>query len=181
MQAAALIVAAPARYTERMFYGYVPEISLALRGFRYDSITRISLGYRTGAISTPIPPPPDVGFAFGYWTDSEHRVPAGHVLVQAGVRWPLDRSSPQALIAHLQQDMGWPPDPAIAQAHYWPESHCLNSYHDDHTQVVAAIEHSLPEGIALIGSDYHGLRVEDRMEQGQAAANKIADWLAAKS
>ncbi len=77
LQAAALIVAAPARYTERMFYSYVPEISDALREFHYDTITRVSLGYRREQIPLPIIPPPDVGYASGYWTEQSRARPTG--------------------------------------------------------------------------------------------------------
>ena len=174
MQASALIIAAPARYTERMFHSFQPEISAALRRFHYDLITRVSLGYPSAAIPIPIPAPPDVGFAFAHWTESDYRVPMGHVLVQVGVRWPLDRTSSDTLVSHLQQDMHWPTDPVIARVNYWRESHCLNVHDPDHVQTIAGIEQHLPPGVVLIGSDYRGLRFEDRVEQGRAAAVHIA-------
>lgn len=176
IHAAALIVAAPARYAERMFYTFVPEISEQLLRFRYDTITRISLGYPRDAISLPIVPPPDAAFAFGHWTDSEHRVPPDHVLVQVGLRFPLPRTTPQAIIAELQKDMGWPADVAAAQVSYWPESHCLNLYHESHDRLVEEVQRGLPDGVALIGSDYAGWRIEDRIHQAQAAARQIATW-----
>ncbi|HLV35642.1 MAG TPA: FAD-dependent oxidoreductase [Spirillospora sp.] len=177
IQAAALIVAAPARYAERMFYTFVPEVSAILLGFRYDTITRVSLGYPEGAIPIPIEPPPDAGFAFGRWTDSEHRVPPGHVLVQVGVRYPLNRATPEQIIAELQKDMGWPTNHVVSSVNFWPESHCLNPHHDEHEATMQAIDALLPQGVALIGSDYHGWRVEDRIEQGLSAARQIAAWL----
>ena len=177
IQAAALIVAAPARYAERMFYTFQPKISEILLGFHYDTITRISLGYPEDAISLPIEPPPDAGFAFGRWTTSPDRVPPGHVLVQVGLRYPLNRTTPAAIIAELQKDLGWPDTPVVTRVDYWPESHCLNPHHHDHEAVIDSIHALLPAGVAIISSDYASLRVEDRIRQAQTAAQEIAAWL----
>jgi protoporphyrinogen oxidase len=54
LDAKALIVAAPARYAERMFYSLQPEIGERLLRYHYDHITRISLGYRSEDIPLPI-------------------------------------------------------------------------------------------------------------------------------
>ena len=65
----------------------------------------------------------------------------------------------------------------IARVDYWPESHCLHEYLDNHAQVMQAIESRLPAGVALIGSDYNGSQVEVRVEHGRAAAQKIVAHL----
>lgn len=181
MNGDALIVAAPARYAERMFYTFQPEISERLLKHRYDSITCVSLGYRKDQILLPFKAPEDPSCAFGNWTDSEYRVPPGHVLVQVGVRFPLERSTPEIIVRELQRIMEWPSDPVVQRVDYWPESHSLMPYDPRHEADMDAIEALLPEGIALVGSDYRALHFEDRMSQGQAAARKIADWLKNKS
>lgn len=178
IEGTALIIASPARYAERMFYSFQPEISTALRQFHYDSITRVSLGYRRADIPLPIMEPPDVGYAFGYWTEHEQRVPQDHLLIQVGLRWPLERSRPEALIAHLQDDMGWPPHALVAQASYWRESHCLTTYDLEHAALMDRIDAALPPGVVLAGSDYRALYIQDRVDQGFAAAQRIAGWLA---
>lgn len=177
IQAAGLIVAAPARYAERMFYTFEPAISQQLLQFHYDSITRVSLGYRQGDIALPIEPPPDAGFAFARWTDSDHRAPPGHVLVQVGLRFAPGQTPPEDIVAELRKDLGWPSSHVVARVDHWPESHCLNAHDSHHDDTMTAIETLLPEGVALVGSDYRGFRVEDRIEQGRAAAVKIAGWL----
>jgi protoporphyrinogen oxidase len=73
--------------------------------------------------------------------------------------------------------MGWPQDAAVTQVAYWPESHCLDPHYPGHEAVMAQIDSHLPPGIALIGSDYRALHLEDRVDQGLAAAASIADWL----
>jgi protoporphyrinogen oxidase len=177
IQAAALIVAAPARYAERMFYTFQPKISEYLLDFHYDPITHVSLGYPAEAFPLPFEAPPDAAFAFGHWTESEYRVPPGHVLLQVGVRFPLSRTTPEGVIGALLHAMNWPAEPVISRVDYWPESHCLNPHHPEHVETMQAISEHLPPGVALIGSDYRGWRVEDRVEQGLTAAREIATWL----
>lgn len=175
--AAALIVAAPARYVERMFYTFQPQISQRLLHFHYDSISHVSLGYRKDAIPFPVEPPPDAAFAFGHWTDSEHRAPPGHILLQVGVRFALTHTTPEAMIEALQQAMDWPADPVVSRVDFWPESHCLNPHHAGHEETMQAIDALLPPGVALIGSDYRGWHVEERIEAGRKTAQDIAAWL----
>lgn len=173
MNASALIVTAPARHAERMFYTFQPEISQRLLNHHYDQITRVSLGFRRGEIEPPRIGPPDVGYAFGRWTDSEHRAPPDHLLIQVGLRYPLPQSTPEALIAEVLRVMRWP-QPVVSRVDYWPESHSLMHYSSDHMANIAGIEALLPSGVALAGSDYRASRFEDRMLHGQEAAKKIA-------
>ncbi len=175
MNADGLIVAAPARYAERMFYTFQPEISQRLLKHHYDSITRVTLGYRKDQISVPFRAPEDPSCAFGSWTDSEYRVPPGHILIQVGVRLPLERTTPEIITRELQRIMDWPTDIVVQRVDYWPESHSLMPHNPSHDADMAAIEALLPEGVALVGSDYRADRFEDRMDQGRAAARKIAE------
>lgn len=177
IHAAALIVAAPARYAERMFYTFQPKISEQLLDFHYDTITHVSLGYSKEVFSPPFEAPPDAGFAFGHWTDSEYRVPPGHVLLQVGVRFPLPRSTPENVINALLNAMHWPTETVVSRVDYWPESHCFNPHHPGHDEVMRTINQHLPPGMALIGSDYQGWHVEQRVERGIQAAREITEWL----
>src|ERR1044071_7063420 len=85
-EAAAVILAAPARHTERMLRTLVPEFSQKLMDYGYDTITRVSIGYKKGDM--PVPPifPWDVAIPFYAWTDDNSRVPADHILLNVGVR-----------------------------------------------------------------------------------------------
>ncbi len=177
MDAAALIITAPARFAERMFYTFNPEISLRLLKFHYDTITRVSLGYREADISLPISPPPDPGYAFGHWTNNPYRVPEGHVLLQVGLRFPLDRTTPEKMIAETTRSMDWSPEPVISRVDYWPESHSLASYSADHDAIMTEIESLLPPGVVLAGNDYRANRFEDRVLHGQQAAQQISAWM----
>ena len=168
----ALVVAAPARYAERMFYGFIPEIALRLLRFRYDTITRVTLGFRADDIPLPLICPPDPACAFVRWTTSPHRVPPGHALAQVGVRFPLAQTTPDALAAEVCRGLKLAAAPLVVRADHWPESHALNTHSPDHDRLMAEIEALLPPGAALAGSDYRARRFEDRLVQGAAAARR---------
>lgn len=177
MQAAALIITIPARFAERLFYTFQPQISARLLNFHYDTITRVSLGYRSADIPLPVEPPPDPGYAFGHWTDSPHRAPAGHVLLQVGVRFALADTPPAQMVSELARTMNWPQQPVVSRVDYWPESHSLSPHTPQHDATMSEIEALLPPGIALAGGDYRAVRFEQRVLHGQQAAQQVAGWL----
>ncbi len=168
----ALVVAAPARYAERMFYGFVPEIALRLLRFRYDTITRVTLGFCAADIRLPLTCPPDPACAFVRWTTSPHRVPPGHVLAQVGVRFPLAQTTPDALAAEVCRGLKLAAAPLVIRADHWPESHALDPHDPGHDRLMGEIEALLPPRMALAGSDYRARRFEDRLFQGAAAARR---------
>ena len=168
----ALVVAAPARYAERMFYGFIPEIALRLLRFRYDTVTRVTLGLRAADAPLPLRCPPDTACAFVRWTASPRRAPPGHVLAQMGVRFPLPQASADALIAEACRALRLSAAPAQARADYWPEAHALGPHDPAHDRLMDEIEALLPPGVALAGSDYRARLFEDRLTQGAAAARR---------
>jgi len=179
--ARALIVAAPARHAERMFRTLAPAFSLPLLDYRYDTITRVALGYRSEDVTDPGRRVwGDMATAFYYTTDHPSRVPAGHTLIQMGVRVPLDRTTPEMLIHTLQTQLGWPTTAALAHVSTWAEADPLPPHSANFHESMAALENLLPEGVALAGSDYHGLGLAERIAGGRAAAHKVVKWLTEK-
>ena len=179
LPARALIVAAPARYAERMFRTLQPEISERLFNYTYDTITRVSLGYRCDEIKFPQELPWDMAFASFHWTDHASRVPPDHLLLLLGIRIPRERAMPEALLNTLREQLGWP-KPVVARVDTWPEADPLTCLMPGHAENMDAIEWLLPEGVALVGSDYRGRSLEQRAEQGRQAARKMGDWLREK-
>jgi protoporphyrinogen oxidase len=176
--AKALIVAAPARYVERMFRTFIPQLSLGLLDYRYDTITRVSLGYRSEDVRDPGRLVwGDMATAFYYTTDHLERVPEGHTLIQLGARFPLERTTPEVLIHTLQSQLGWPQDAALTHVSTWAEADPLPPHSRNFHENMAALESLLPEGVALAGSDYHGLGLPERVASGRAAARKVANFL----
>ena len=176
--AGALIVAAPARFAERMFHSFAPEISEQLRGYRYDSIHRVSLGYHKRGLPAQLETPPNQAFPFLLTTDQPGRVPdSNHRLIQAGMRAAAN-ADPQDVIQAVIRHYGCAENPIVKRVHYWPEADLLADDAPSRRANMAAIRALLPAGVWLIGSDYSEVypqrqgiaRLDDRIRQGQQAA-----------
>jgi len=170
--------AAPARFAARMFDSLSPEIAECLRGYQYDRIYRVSLGYHKRDLPARLEMPPDMAFPFLLATDQPGRVPDEfHQLVQVGVRAAAD-ADPNDIVQAAVRQCGWGEKPMMQQVHYWAEADPLSCYDEGHRANMAAIQNLLPAGVSLIGSDYSQpapqhkgvARLDDRIRQGQRAA-----------
>jgi protoporphyrinogen oxidase len=176
--ARALIIAAPARHVERMLRTLVPEAALRLLNYGYDTVTRVSLGYRSDEVTNPGRRIwGDMATAFYYTTDHPNRTPAGHTLIHLGVRFPLERTTPETLVRTLQEQLGWPTNAAFSHVSAWSEADPLPPHSLNFRENMTALEAMLPEGVALAGGDFHGLGLAERIAGGQDAARKVARWL----
>jgi protoporphyrinogen oxidase len=173
-EAAGVIVAAPARFAERMFRTLVPEVSTRLFDYPYDAITRLALGFRKVDLPDPGRAAWDMGFPAYDYTDHPDRVPAGHWLLQVGVRYPLDRTTPEAILSVLRRDFKWRAEPVIQRMRYWSEADPIPPHHAGFSDQQAILTALLPAGIALAGSDYAGTGLAERIESGRAAARRMA-------
>jgi protoporphyrinogen oxidase len=179
LTASALIVAAPARYAERMFRSLQPEVGERLANYRYDSIMRVSLGYRCDDIRFPPDLPWDMGFASLHWTDHPSRVPPGHLLMQLGIRIPSNHMASETLLNTLREELGWP-EPVVTHVSRWPEADPLTCRMPGHPENMDAIERLLPERVVLVGSDYRAQHIPERIEQARTAARGIGVLLGRK-
>lgn len=177
LDARSLIVTAPARYTDHMLYSLEPEVGKRLMDYHYDTITRLSVGFRDSDITLPVNLPPDMAFTFCHWTKDAQRVPPGHVLLQIGVRLEFDPDNAQEWIERVLGALGLPPDPVVAAAYFWPEADPLTCHDASHAGDMTAIRSLLPAGTALVGSDYGAATLPERIQQGRQAARDIAAWL----
>lgn len=179
LDARALIIAAPARCADHMLRSLAPEAALRLFDYRYDPVARVSLGYRRADLDGLTPNLPTGGVCKFFETyDHPARVPMGHVLARAAVR--LDAAgridTPEAALEAVRTWVG-PAEPVVEWAHYWPEADPLTCYLPEHADNMDAIEQILPERVALVGSDYRARRLDQQVEQGRAAARRIAAQL----
>lgn len=189
--AGALIVAIPARYAERLFYTFVPEISQRLRNYHYDTILRVTLGYHKHDIPHPIVGEhihQDVIYPFVLAMSHPARVPdAEHYLVQVGARFS-PKSNPEHVIQETMDHFEWGQNPLIKRVSFWAEADPLSSKDDEHHDNMTAIRQALPDGISLIGSDYGEVhhahigvaRIDDRIRQGREAAQQAIQFLKGK-
>lgn len=181
LDAGALIIAVPARYAQRLFYGYITPLTEKLLDYQYDTIHRVSLGFRSNDIPAHIPNPPDMGFVFIHRTDHPSRVPAEHTLLQFGLRVAPDRVDSLEQVVTMLRDRFNLPQPTVAAMGYWAEADPVSCYHDDHATWVQAVKDKLPERVTLIGSDYSlhppsykGIvRLDERITQGKTAARQV--------
>ncbi len=185
--AGSIIVASPARFTERMFYTFVPEISERLRDYHYDTIFRVSLGYHKDDAPESLEEIRDMCFPFAFMTDHPSRVPDDdHVLLQVGVR-TKPTTSHEDIINEVIQCYGLGDNPLVKRVHYWSEADPLSCYDDDHRDNMKAIREALPEGVFLVGSDYSDAppqykgvaNLSERIVQGQSAALSAMEYLKA--
>lgn len=183
--AKSLILALPARYAERVFYGYITPLTEALLDYHYDSIQRVSLVCKTDDLPENIPNPPEMTYSFIHRTKHASRVPAGYTLLQFGIRLEPGRiESATQLVSFLCEQFNLP-TPLTYHLGYWAEADPISCYDDNHSEWVHAIRAQLPQGIALIGSDYClsapvslGVnRLDERIQQGISAAQAMMSIL----
>ena len=178
MDTRALIVTAPARYAEHMLRTLAPEAALRLLDYQYDPVVRVSLGYRREDVASA-ERSADAAVKFLEVYDVPERMPSGHVLVRAGVRIS-DKPDSDALVRTVRDLVG-DAEPVMEWVYYWPEADPLTRYLPEHADNMDAIDRLLPETVALVGSDYRVRRLNDQVEQGRAAARRIADRLQSQS
>lgn len=179
LAADALLLAVPAYYAERMFYGYIRELSDELRDFHYDQIVRISLTFAAHEIPETLTMPPDVAYVYAHQTRNPARVPAGTVLVQVGMRVAPELRDQARIIACLCADLKLPP-PQSVWLHAWDKADPLTPGEHDFAERMARIRAALPPRIALVGSDYLPLvsmpgvaALGERIEAARQAAREL--------
>lgn len=185
LDAGALLLAVPARFAERMFYGYIPEISEALHDYHYDRILRLSLGYHAADMPALPKLPPDMAYVYCLRTEGPPRAPQGQVLLQLGLRLDPAAQDEHDLLQRIPQALGWPP-PLSGRVDYWPEADPLSCHDDQHAARMAQVQAHLPQKMLLLGSDYGSeapalagvARLGERIHTARAAARQLIDRLA---
>jgi protoporphyrinogen oxidase len=182
METRGLIIAVPARYASHMLYSLQPEAAALLLDYQYDPVARVSLGYTQDAVKgMDLPdtwhfPGSPVKTLFSYVTP--FRVPNGCLLVRANVRLDPNQgiAKPADAIAKVRSFL-WPVQPVVEWATYWPEADPQTRHLPEFADMMDTIDRLLPLGVALVGSDYRAKRLDQQVEQGQAAARLTTDNL----
>lgn len=174
--AAGVIVALPARYAAHLLYELAPEAALLLDGYRYDPVARVSLGYRREDLPAALPEADGTRITFLHALTLPGRVPNGGVYLRAGVRLQAAEGE-TALIDEVQALIG-PAQPLAAWARFWPEADPLTGRLPEFAGTLAAVRARLPQQVALCGSDYGALRIDEQFAAGREAAQQVAAALA---
>jgi oxygen-dependent protoporphyrinogen oxidase len=164
----AVVLAVPAAAAAKIKPG-VPAV-------KYVSTTTVSLGYKkfrdldgTGFV---IPKGEGRKILACTWTSSkfEGRAPADHVLVRCFVAGTGEEA---ASIAHeeMKAILGVTEDPVVSRAFAWPERNPV--YSVGHDRRIQEFDATLPAGMFLCGSGFHGTGLPDCIRDGRAVARKI--------
>jgi protoporphyrinogen oxidase len=175
----ALLVCAPARYAERMFRTMIPQVSFRLLDYRYEPVTRVSVGYHAGDFSGSTESPDNSPILSIASATHPMRIPEGGVLLQAAVRF--DSDAPTSALESLITAMGWSPAPIASHTAHWAESDPIMWRNPKHPKNIEAIQQLLADGVALAGSDMIPTNdppcIDQQIAQGIAAARRIASFL----
>jgi protoporphyrinogen oxidase len=184
IDASGLIVAAPARYAERILRSLNSGAASLLDNYRYDSIARINLGYWHEDVRGKLPeiPPSEYPLTYIHKLTMPSRVLDGGVLVQVGIRFdPSKGLSPETsgdATGAFAALFGLPETPLFEHISVWPEEEPLMWLDDDFEGRIEKLYYALPEGAAVAGSDYvvtgdHRPTLAERIHSGFAAAIHI--------
>jgi oxygen-dependent protoporphyrinogen oxidase len=193
-QADALALTCPAHQQATLLAKEAPDLAEKIAGIPYNRVVVVALGYRAAEVPHRLD-------GFGYlsrqrdrrdvlgvqWCSSifPDRAPPGMVLLRAlcggwnrpeVVDWPDERLL-DAVRAELAQALRVRSAPAFHEIVRWGRA--IPQYHVGHLERVAWIERraaALP-GLYLGGNSYHGVALNDCVEQAERLAGRIAAGL----
>jgi oxygen-dependent protoporphyrinogen oxidase len=168
LEADAVVLAVPAYAAARLWPG-TPAV-------KYVSTTTVSLAYRkfkdlegTGFV---IPQEEGRKILACTWSSNkfEGRAPEGHLLVRCFVR---GTGPDPERVAHeeMASILGAPEPPVLARAYPWADRNPV--YEVGHERRIREFEETLPAGLYLAGSGFHGTGLPDCVRDGRAVAERI--------
>ncbi len=192
--AAAVVLACPAYQQAALLADLDTDLAQQIGAIPYNRVAVVGLGYRTADV-------PVSTEGFGYlspqrcrrdvlgvqWCSSifPDRAPPGCVLLRALcggwhrpeiVDWDDERLL-QAVRSELAQTMHIQAPPVFHHIVRWHRA--IPQYHLGHLDRVAAIEQRVSNhaGLFLGGNAYHGVAMNDCVEQASVLAERVAAWL----
>lgn len=180
----AIIIAAPARHSERILRSLSPGAASLLENYRYDTIARLNVGYRAEQVQHLLPDVPPAAYPLTYIhaITLPSRVPEDSVLVQAGIRYDPDKGllpeSNGDAVGAFAALFGLPDAPRFEDVSIWPEAEPLMWLDDDFGTRIERLRYALPDGAAVAGSDYvvtgdHRPTLAERLNSGFEAAERV--------
>lgn len=178
----AIVLAIPAKHAHFTLRSFRPRLSDALANYHYDTIRRVWLGYPKGTFPGGIGFRHEAGYVFHHRVEFPTRTPANTELVHVGTR--IHRASDEAIVRYLTRFLN-KGTPLFSHVSAWETGDSLSCYEEIHPERLALIAQELPEGVALIGSDYTAeqspkmgiFRLDDRLSQATRTASTLATWL----
>ena len=184
--AGALILALPARYAARTLYNLAPEAAERLADYRCQGIWQVALGVRKRETPSTLPTASSLGFSCLHSTDQPGRVSDhDHLLIQVTLPAAAGRQ-PADIVRQVTDRLGITSAPIVWRALATEEA--VSIHDQDHPGNMRQLRALLPDGIALVGSDYllqpppqPGLaQLAQRLQAGRQAANDAHDFVKAR-
>ena len=168
LEADGVVLAIPTHAAAKLWPG-MPAV-------KYVSTTTVSLAYKkfreldgTGFV---IPRAENRGILACTWTSSKFRgrAPEDHVLVRCFVRGTGEDA---AKVAHeeMKAIVGATEEPVVSKAYAWADRNPV--YEVGHERRMKEYEATLPAGLHLCGSGFHGTGLPDCIKDGRAVARRI--------
>ncbi len=195
LEAGAVVLATPAGVAAGLIAEIDPKIAERLWAIRYVSMASLSLGYRAADVAR-VPG----GFGFfvprregrrvlaGSWTSTkfDHRAPQGHALLRiflggasgdAGQTEHVLELDDDAMTMAVRDDLkamiGLTARPVLVKLTRWRRAY--PQYDVGHLERIRDLEASLPPGLHVAGSAYHGIGLPDCVRSGTEAAQRIME------
>lgn len=189
VEAASVIVAAPAWVAASVLKSLDPVLEKELLSIPYVSTATISLGYRKSDIKHPMD-----GFGFvvpktegrrimaASWVSRkfDHRAPEGSVLIRCFVGGSKnselvsvdDKEMVRMVRQELKEIMGIEAEPVVSRVFKWNAS--MPQYTVGHEGRIASIEGRVAKypSLFITGSAYHGIGISDSVRNGEIVAKK---------
>jgi len=198
VHADSIILATPAAVSARLLAPHDAVLGTLLAGIEHASTAAVSLGYSLRHVGRPLN-------ASGYtvprlegreaiactWSSAKFRgrSPDGFALFRVffgGVRRDAVLAKDDAALvacarAELGETIAIRGEPVIARVTRWP--HAIPQYIVGHLRRRAEIEGrmALQPWLALAGNAVHGVGIPDCIRSGERAADRILNWLVARS
>jgi len=161
------VLAIPAQAAAKLWPGIPP--------LRYVTTTTVSLAYPTfrelDGTGFVIPRTQNRRILACTWTSNkfEGRAPADRLLVRCFIKGEVE--DPVRVAQEEMREMLGAPEPLFSRAFHWPERNPV--YEVGHARRVREFEATLPPGLHLCGSGFHGTGIPDCVRDGRDVARKI--------
>lgn len=192
ISARAVVLATPAPVTSRLLADVAPDAADALSGIHQLKTPTVTLAYQTADLpalaGTGFVVPAaqrrsikGVSYMSQKWVG---RAPDGHALLRVfmtGTSVASPALDAERLVDQARDDLrsmlGVVADPVVAKAHIWEEG--LHQYTLGHLDRVRRAEESLHmhPGLAMAGSGFHGIGLNECIDSGRAATSNVLDSL----
>lgn len=192
LEAHSVILATPAHVAADLIQTLAPEAATALKTIRYVSAGIVSLAFRTEDIPSQfegvgVVVPKIEQRAINAITISSRkfqgRAPNGYTLLRVyfgGARSPHtmaynDEMLLKVVAEELAEILGIQAEPIFHRIYRWKQSN--PQYDIDHLERVRTIEQSLPAGLYVAGSAYHGIGLPDCVHQAEQISQSVHTYI----